>query len=282
VPEKEDFMLEMPEAVTISRQMQQTLTGKTFQRFSRGALTHKFLWLNKPAEEYDAILAGMPVTGSSSYGRSIYLYAGEKYLVWFGELGGRILYHSLGEALPAKYHLRWDFTDGSNLTYNLQMWGFASLLERSELAAHPYAEVGIPPLSTRFSPECFDRLLEEYPEKTKKGVKGFLVTSKYVNGIGNGYLQDILFRAKLHPSRKIPSFTEDDRLRLYTAIQDTLSEAIRMNGREDEHDLFDHPGGYQRLMSSQTVGQPCPVCGTRIEKNFYLGGACYLCPSCQV
>src|SRR5512137_730545 len=100
----------MPEAVTIARQMQQTLTGKTYQNFSRGVLTHKFLWLNKPVEEYNALLTSMPVTGAPSYGRSIYLYIGDLHLLWFGELGGRIIYHQKGEALPAKYHLRWDFS----------------------------------------------------------------------------------------------------------------------------------------------------------------------------
>ena len=64
-------MIEMPEAMTIARQMDETLTGKTFQHFARGALVHKFLWLSKPAEEYDAFLAGKQVTGARSYGRSI-------------------------------------------------------------------------------------------------------------------------------------------------------------------------------------------------------------------
>src|SRR5512139_1617448 len=196
-------MIEMPEAVTLAHQMQETLTGKTFEHFARGELTHKFLWLSKPAEEYDAFLTGKPVSGASSYGRSIYLYVGEAHLLWFGELGGRILYHPPGQPLPAKFHLRWDFTDGSKLTYNLQMWGFVGLLERSELAHHPYAEVGIPPLSEAFTLDRFNQLLEEYPEKTRKGIKGFLVTSKHINGIGNSYLQDILYKAKIHPARKI-------------------------------------------------------------------------------
>jgi len=275
-------MIEMPEAVTISGQMQETLTGKTMLHFSRGQLVHKFLWLSKTAEEYDAILSGKQITGASSYGRSIYLYMGEEHLLWFGELGGRILYHPQGQPLPVKYHLRWDFTDDSSMTFNLQMWGFVSLLERSELAKHPYAEVGIPPLSDRFTPERFDQLLEEYPEKTKKGIKGFLVTSKHINGIGNSYLQDILFRAKLHPTRKIPTLSSNERFKLHAAIQNTMAEAIKLGGREDERDLFDHPGGYTRLMSNQTVGQPCPDCGTLIQKISYLGGACYLCPTCQV
>ncbi len=275
-------MIEMPEAMTIARQMDETLTGKTFQHFGRGELTHKFLWLNKPAEEYDAFLAGKQVTSARSYGRSIYLYVGETHLLCFAELGGRILYHPHGGQLPVKYHLRWDFTDGTTMTFNMQMWGFVGLLERSELSTPRYADVGVPPLSDGFSIECFDQLLEAYPEKTQKGIKGFLVTSKYVFGIGNGYLQDILFRAKIHPKRKIPTLSVSERSSLYTAIQDTMADAIRLSGREDEHDLFDRPGGYMRLMSTQTVGKPCPVCGTTIEKISYLGGACYLCPNCQV
>jgi formamidopyrimidine-DNA glycosylase len=274
-------MIEMPEATTIAHQMQESLVGKTIQHFMRGPLVHKFLWLSKSAEEYDAFLSGGQITDAESYGRSIYLHVGEADLLWFGEFGGRILYHPQGEPLPAKYHLRWDFADGSAMTFTMQMWGFVGLLARSELAAHPYAEVGIPPLSERFTSERFDQLLEEYPEKTKKGIKGFLVTSKHVNGIGNGYLQDILFRAKIHPSLKIPALTTENRQKLHTAIQNTMAEAIRLSGREDERDLFDHPGGYQRLMSSQTVGQPCPICSTPIQKISYLGGACYLCPSCQ-
>jgi formamidopyrimidine-DNA glycosylase len=58
-------MIEMPEATTLARQMQDTLTGKTIQHFSRGPLVHKFLWLSKPAEEYDAFLSGRQITGAS-------------------------------------------------------------------------------------------------------------------------------------------------------------------------------------------------------------------------
>jgi formamidopyrimidine-DNA glycosylase len=275
-------MIEMPEAMTIARQMDKTLTGKTFQHFERGPLVHQFLWLNKPAEEYDAFLASKQVTGARSYGRSIYLYIGHTHVLWFGELGGRIVYHPQDTPLPDKYHLRWDFSDASSMTFNMQMWGFVGLLEKSELAGHPYAEVGVPPLSDKFTFECFNQLLEEYPEKTKKGIKGFLVTSKHINGIGNGYLQDILFKAKTHPARKIPTLTAPERASLYAAIQEIMAEAIKLGGRENEYDLFDRPGGYVRLMSNQTAGKPCPECGTMILKLSYLGGACYLCPNCQV
>ncbi len=274
-------MIEMPEAFTLARQMNETLTGKTFQSFTQGELRHKFLWLDRPAEETSAILAGQTVSGASSYGRSIYLHVGDDYLIWFGEIGGRLLLHPAAGPLPKKYHLRWDFTDGTALSFTLQMWGFVRLLEKPEFAEWPYKEVGIPPLSADFTLKRFNALLEGYPDKTSKGIKGFLVTSQHMNGIGNSYAQDILFRARLSPRRKIPAITATERKQLYQAIQETVTLAIQAGGREDERDLFDQKGGYRRLMSSQTAGSPCPVCSTAIEKIAYLGGACYLCPQCQ-
>jgi formamidopyrimidine-DNA glycosylase len=274
-------MIEMPEATTIARQMNETLVGKTVQHFARGELIHKFLWLSKSEQEYDSILSGLQISGASSYGRSIYLHLGGSHMLWFGELGGRILYHPQGQSLPAKYHLRWDFADSSAMTFTLQMWGFVRLLEQSEFDGRPKAEVGLPPLSAEFTLERFDQLLENYPEKMNKGVKGFLVTSQHINGIGNSYLQDILYCARIHPARKIPYISAGERRQLYDAIQETMARAVQLGGREDERDLFDHPGGYRRLMGSRTVGGPCPACGTTIQKISYLGGACYICPQCQ-
>jgi formamidopyrimidine-DNA glycosylase len=275
-------MIEMPEATTIAKEMNETLVGKIFQHFSRGDLTHKFLWLTKPAEEYDALLSGKSITSARSYGRSIFLNVGETLVLLFADLGGRILYHSPGEPLPAKYHLRWDFSDASTMSFSMQMWGFVGLLDKAELASPKYADTGIPPLSAELDLERFNQLLDGYPEKNSKGIKGFLTTSKYIHGIGNGYLQDILFHAKIQPTRKIPTLSPAERHRLYSSIQETISDAIRLGGREDERDLFNQPGGYHRLMSADTAGSPCPSCGTAIKKFAYLGGACYVCPYCQV
>jgi formamidopyrimidine-DNA glycosylase len=275
-------MIEMPEASTLARQMDEALRGKEFMRYEQGVLRHKFLWLIPPPEQASAMLAGKRISGASSYGRSIYLHLGDEHMLWFGDTGGRLLYHPAAGPLPAKYHLRWDFSDGTCLSFALQMWGMVRLLDRTEFAERPHKETGIPPLSTEFTLERFNQLLEAYPDKTSKGVKGFLVTSQHMNGIGNSYAQDILFRARLSPRRKIPDITPGERAQLYHAIQDTVSQAIQANGREEERDLFNQPGGYRRLMSSQTAGTPCPACGATIEKMAYLGGACYLCPSCQV
>ena len=280
-------MIEMPEAATLARQMGAELTGKTITRFARGTQTHRFLWLNRPDEEYESILPGKTITGANHYGRSIYLFMGEENMLWWGDAGGKILYHAPGEKTPSKYHLGWEFSDGSHLTYALQMWGAVKLLDASEFNECPHDETGLPPLHPDFTFERFDSMLDEYPEKTSKGVKGFLVATGYsipnhVHGLGNAIVQDILFHARLSPKSKIPDINLEERQRLYDAIQSTVAEAIEAGGRYDEFDLYGNKGGYVRLMDSKTANTPCPNCGTDIQKISYLGGACYLCPNCQV
>ena len=278
-------MIEMPEASTIAKQMNENLVGRTISKFGRGNKTHKFLWLNRPEEEYETVLPGLTVTGASSFGRSLYLYLDEYMLGWW-DAGGKILYHAPGEALPKNFHLGWEFEDGSAMTYALQMWGGVKLLDHSEFDVKPKDETGVEPLSPEFTIERLNQMLDEYPEKTSKGIKGFLVATGYVMpnhiaGLGNAIVQDILFQAEINPKRKVMDITPEEREKLFEVINTTIAEAIRLGGRYDEVDLFGQPGGYVRLMDSKTAGTPCVHCGTEIQKISYLGGACYLCPNCQ-
>lgn len=119
------------------------------------------------------------------------------------------------------------------------------------------------------------------PPGDKRSIKYFIVSDPKIWGLANGYLQDILFRAQLHPRRRVAGLTDEDRHRLYGAIRSTVREAIAANGRVTERDLFNQRGNYTPLMYTKTKGTPCPVCGTPIEKISYLGGSCYLCPTCQ-
>jgi formamidopyrimidine-DNA glycosylase len=279
-------MIEIPEATTIATQMQKELPGKTIAKFGRGVLTHKFLWLNRSDEDFEATLGGLVVKSASSYGRSIYLNLGS-HMLWWGDTGGKLLYHPPGDKLPKKYHLIWHFVDGSILTFAMQMWGSVKLLDSSEFDQIPNAETGVAPLDPKFTFDRFTQMLDTYPEKTAKGIKGFLVatghvTPDHVSGLGNAIVQDILFTAQLSPKRKIPDLTMNERYKLYVSIQKTVDKAIELGGRYDERDLYNQPGRYIRLMDSKTVGTPCGVCGEKIIKLSYLGGACYICKRCQV
>ena len=75
--------------------------------------------------------------------------------------------------------------------------------------------------------------------------------------------------------------TEDEFDAMYRAIKQVLAAMTAHGGRDTERDLFWEPGGYQTILSRNTVGRPCPACATAIRKAAYLGGSIYFCEGCQ-
>ncbi len=174
-----------------------------------------------------------------------------------------------------------EFADGAFLTLTVQGWGSVLLLDRAEVAAHPWCGEGqVSPVSEAFTWEYFQGLFDRL-ESEAHSVKYFAISKPGISGVGNGYLQDILYRAKLHPRRRAVSLSKRERRALYNATKKTLRQAVRLGGRDSERDLHDRRGRYQRLLDSTKVGQPCGECGAGIEKISFLGGACYFCPECQ-
>ena len=68
---------------------------------------------------------------------------------------------------------------------------------------------------------------------------------------------------------------------IFNSIKTTLKEMFDRGGRDTELDLYGRQGGYQTILSKNTVGKPCPACGTAIKKESYLGGSIYYCQACQ-
>jgi formamidopyrimidine-DNA glycosylase len=175
-----------------------------------------------------------------------------------------------------------EFDDGDFLTETTQMWGAMGLYEGEAVWEREYVKDMRPtPLDAAFTFDYFNGLTEEAIGVKKTSAKALLTQDQLIPGLGNACAQDILFRARVHPRQDMAALNAERRQTLYEAILDTVNEIISAGGRYDEVDLFGEPGGYIRLMDKNAAGNPCPACGTPVEKISYLGGACYLCPSCQ-
>jgi len=272
-------MIELPEALTIARQMNDELKGKRIESGNRGNSVHKFAFYNRESEEYEEILAGKTVGEVTGHGNWIFAPLEPGFVLVLGCMGGRILFHQNQDTLPRKYHLMLCFEDDTYLTVTIHMWGFIKLVGESEPVNF---HTTLTPISDEFTYDRFRQLLEDYEERDKKSIKYFMISGPGILGIGNSYLQDILFRAKIHPKRLVTDIEDGESRDLYDAIRETMREAIELGGRYDERDLYNNPGRYIRILDSKTKGNPCPECGTPIEKIQYLGGASYLCPDCQI
>ena len=98
-------MFELPEFVTLARQMNETLAGKTVRRGRLGNSPHKFLWYNRTPVEFAQLAESKTVGQARARGKWLFVPLDSGYLLLFGECGGRMLYHPAGAKLPEKYHL---------------------------------------------------------------------------------------------------------------------------------------------------------------------------------
>ena len=276
-------MFELPEVVTLARQLSNSVVGRTVANVVLTEPRPKFLLVTpKPGPAFRTALIGREIRCSRSAGRWLFLDLSDGKTLLVGEFGGRLLHAHAESDSPTKQHLAIALDDESSLSLTIQMWGFVGVLSPNELRDHPYAgTLGPEPLSNAFSETILNHILDSHAQADNEPIKAFLTHEANVCGIGNGYLQDILFRARLSPRRRVADIARDERAALHEAVQKTMSEAIALEGRDTEITLYGKHGRYTPILDKRSVGTPCPVCGTSIERVHYLGGSCYLCPTCQ-
>ena len=115
------------------------------------------------------------------------------------------------------------------------------------------------------------------------GIKSFLLNQKQIAGIGNVYVQDPLFKAGIHPLRRINTLSDDEVAALWRAIRDTLQESIDQGGSAWERNLYGEKGGWDEtfLRVGYREDQLCPTCGTPVVKIKTGSTSSYVCPACQ-
>lgn len=271
-------MLELPEAIVIAEQVSNTLQGKRILRAVANQSPHKFAWYTGDPANYNNLLAGKTIGTAAAYGGNVEIKADDMILL----ISAGMKYHAEGEKLPAKHQLLLEFADSTAFTASIQMWGGIFCFKSSEkggLGDYHLAKERPSPLSDQFDRAFFDSLFDE--NTGKLSAKAFLATEQRIPGLGNGALQDILWMARIHPKRKMADLSAEEVTGMFSALKSVLREMARQGGRDTERDLFGRLGGYETVLSKNTVDMPCPVCGTLIKKEAYLGGSVYCCGGCQ-
>ncbi|MEZ4357359.1 MAG: endonuclease VIII [Eubacteriales bacterium] len=272
-------MLEIPESTTIARQLNETLRGKTIKKVIANASPHKFAFYHGDPLEYNTLLSGQVIGSSSGIGAMVEITAGNCRIV-LGD-GASLKYYSDVNEAPSKHQLLIELDDNSAAVCTVQMYGTVLAFKDGQYGNKYYsiAKEKPQPINDAFDREYFDTLRIEGTDKLS--AKAYLATEQRIPGLGNGVLQDILFAAGIHPKQKMGTLAERDYTRLFHAVKEILTEMTRLGGRDTEKNLFGNAGGYKTILSKNTVGSPCPVCGAIIQKAAYMGGAVYWCPECQ-
>ena len=264
-------MPELPEIAVFARDMQKELVGRIIHHIE--VLQPKCL--NLPEKEFQAALTGAEILAVTPHGKWLQVQTTQGWLLLNLGMGGEILL-TRRDHLPEKYRLVFDLADGASLAVNFWWFGFA----------HFVADPADHPMVGKLGPNALDLTLDEFRAllRGRRGtIKTFLLDQDRIAGIGNVYIQDPVFKAKIHPLRSIQTLTDDEVATLWQAIRETLQQSIDVGGAGYELNLYGQKGGWDQsyLLVGYREGQPCPACGTAVVKIKTGSTSSYICPACQ-
>jgi formamidopyrimidine-DNA glycosylase len=273
-------MPELPEVETIRLALEPKVVGRTFERVE----------INDPrlVRPFEPIAVAAELEGE----RVAALDRRGKYLIVRFESGRALLIHlrmtgslrhaaagKLGEDLHRRAVVNLD--DGSDVAYrDVRRFGTWQLLEPDEIDEYLARRLGGEPLERTFTAK---RLGERLAGR-RAPLKAALLDQRTVAGLGNIYVDEALWRAELHPLREAGTLDADELSRLTRAIREALRAGIRRQGASLRD--YAQPDGrrgraQERFRVYGREGEPCPRCGTPIDKIRSGGRGTWYCPQCQ-
>lgn len=269
-------MAELPEIMILSRQMGHELKSKEFK--SADVVQEKCL--NMGIEEFKDKIAGKTVKKVYNRGKWIFfeLTGGYHLLLNLG-MGADILHYSPDENSSKKYQCQFSFTDNSGFTCKFWWFGHVDLVRDNELSQHKSTrDIAISPLDADFTLDYFKKVCNG-----RAMIKNTILNQKKIGGIGNVYIHDILFNAKLHPKKPTHSLEPFQLDNLFEIIKGNLNYALDKKGLSYEKDFYGKNGEFSRdyFLVAYKEGEKCPDCGTIIEKIKTGSTSSYICPECQ-
>ena len=177
------------------------------------------------------------------------------------------------------------FANGKALRYDdIRKFGRFNLTRDKE---EILGKLGPEPLEKSFTPELLFSLFPK-DKKVKLCIKAWLLDQTNVAGLGNIYVDEALWLAKIHPERPAASITMREAEALRDAIQSVLKKGIANSGTSLGHTQGNfisadgkHGNNAETLNVFHRQGKPCPRCGATIIKTVVAQRGTHVCPKCQ-
>lgn len=273
-------MPELPEVESVRRSLNELVAGKKIKNVS--IRWPKIIKHPLEVEQFQDALQGQLIHNVQRKGKFLIFQLDDYSLVSHLRMEGNYRLHQ-NEDDPDKHtHILFHFTDGSSLFYrDVRKFGTMHLFSKgTENDQLPLSKLGPEP----FSDECTLAYLLEKLSKTDRAIKAVLLDQTIVSGLGNIYVDEVLIRSQIHPERVSKTLTEEEVIPLLQEMKTTLLESIEAGGSSVNSYMNSHglSGSYQeQLKVYGKNGEPCPFCGTEIEKTKVAGRGTHFCPQCQ-
>jgi len=224
-------------------------------------------------------IIGQRVLGFSRIGkRIVFELDGGLFLVLHLMIAGRLHLGEPGKKLPGRIGLL-----GLDLEKNSLVLTEAGTKRRASLhlvkgraALRAFARGGVEPF------EVDEQTFSAALRRETRTLKRALCDPTIVSGVGNAYSDEILHRARLSPMQRTTNLSDDELARLFACTRQVLSEWLERLRREAGDGFPEKVTAFRPEMAVHgKYKQPCPVCGTAVQRIVYANNECNYCPRCQ-
>jgi formamidopyrimidine-DNA glycosylase len=285
-------MPELPEVETVANGVNERVSGR---RIESVWLSSKPQTFKTPPKEMAEQLSGRRIERVRRVGKHIvfdfHRFGGKSFadVQWIVHLGmtGQLLVCAPDAPLPPHTHAVLGLSSGSELRFvdprrfgRLAIHRLVARTDDSDRNADSagFAGPGREPLSISLGD--FIALFRG----RRLAIKSALLNQSLLQGVGNIYADETLFKAGIRPRRMAGRLSKRELERLHASVQSVLREAIALGG-SSVSDYVDAGGerGFFQLKHKvyQRTGQPCLICGAPIRKILLGGRSTHFCPVCQ-
>lgn len=273
-------MPELPEVETVKQTLKRLVQHKTIQDVE--VFWPNIVKLPDDVEEFKSNLQQQTILDIHRKGKFILFELNDYMLISHLRMEGKYSVHAGGEPVKKHTHAIFSFTDGQELRYNdVRKFGTMHIVKKgAELEQKPLNQLGPDPFEAAFTFEYFYKKLH----KTERVIKSALLDQTIVAGLGNIYVDETLFQAKVNPLKKASKLTKKEVKTIQEEAKLILQHAIELGGTTVRTyvNSSGEMGMFQQAL--HVYGQennPCKNCGKPIVKMKIGGRGTHVCMNCQ-
>lgn len=273
-------MPELPEVETIRRTLETLVLDKEIQAIT--VRWPKIIQRPDDTLRFEQELQGETIRRMDRKGKFLLFYLDHYVLVSHLRMEGKYRVVTSDTEIDKHTHVIFHFTDGTELRYqDVRKFGTMHLFAiGEELAEKPLLQLGPDP----FEPTYTLAYLTDKLNRTTRPIKAALLDQTLVAGLGNIYVDEVLFLSMIHPEQRANTLTDVQIRRIWEHAKDVLDKAV-LQGGTTIRSYVDGQGDMGMFQQSLYVyaqeTKDCKKCGTPIEKLKVAGRGTHICPACQ-
>lgn len=273
-------MPELPEVETIRRTLQHLVVNKTIDDVT--IRWPKIIQHPEDTTQFVHLIRGETFRNVGRKGKFLLFYLDDYILVSHLRMEGKYRVTRREEEIDKHTHVIFHCTDGEDIRYNdVRKFGTMHLFPiGQEMKQKPLNQLGPDPFEASYTL----KYVEEKLKRTTRMIKAALLDQTIIAGLGNIYVDEVLFLANIHPETRANTLTKKQIKAIWHYAQVVLEKAVQLGGSsirsyvdgEGEMGMFQ-----QELYVYGRQNFPCEKCGTEILKLKVSGRGTHICPTCQ-